>query len=110
VNSSRSSSPAGSALAQKRIRKLPGFNACSVGHGGDLKQHYHSPINYEMRPTYGNDWAAGWVMIWAGNCRKKALGIILVARFGGLHLPEVQVHRDWPRELNTCLMEKEADP
>jgi hypothetical protein len=54
VNGLRSSSPAGSALAQKRIRKLPGFNACPLGHGDGLKQKYLSPIDYEVMPTYGN--------------------------------------------------------
>jgi len=71
VNCSKSSSPAGSALAQKRIRKLPGFNACPLGHGDDLKQHCHSPIDYRVMPTYGNACASGWMSIGAGTARRR---------------------------------------
>jgi hypothetical protein len=76
VNCSRSSSPAGSALAQKRIRKLQGFNACSLGHGDDQKQHFHSPIDYEVMPIYGNVCASGWMSIGSGCCKKETLGSV----------------------------------
>ena len=76
MNFSRSSRPAGSALAQKRIRKLPCFNACPLGHGDDLKQHCHSPIEYKVMPTYGNACASGWMSIGAGCCKKEALGSV----------------------------------
>lgn len=40
-------------LARKRIPKLPGYDQCPLGYGTDLQQHCHSPIYYEVRPTYG---------------------------------------------------------
>jgi len=64
------------ALAQKRIPKLPGYNECPLGYVNDLKQHCNSPIDYEVKPTYGKPCASGWMNIGAGYCKKKTLGIL----------------------------------
>jgi hypothetical protein len=61
---------------QKLIRKLPDYLASQLGHGDDLKQHCHSPIDYEVITTYGNVSASGWMSIGASYCRQKTLGII----------------------------------
>ena len=63
------------ALAQKRIPKLPGYNECPLGYVNDLEQHCNSPIDYEVRPTYGKPCLSGWMNIGAGYCKKKTLGI-----------------------------------
>jgi hypothetical protein len=65
----------GPALAQKRIPKLPGYDQCPLGYVNDLKQHCHSPIDYEVKPTYGKPCDSGWMNIGAGYFKKKTLGI-----------------------------------
>ncbi|CAK6694717.1 hypothetical protein IFHNHDMJ_01682 [Synechococcus sp. CBW1107] len=65
----------GSALAQKRIPKLPGYDQCPLGYVNDLKQHCNSPIYYEVKPTDGKPCDSGWMNIGAGYCKKKTLGI-----------------------------------
>ena len=67
--------PAGTALAQKRIPKLPGHDQCPLGYVNDLKQHCNSPIYYEVKPTDGKPCDSGWMNIGAGYCKKKTLGI-----------------------------------
>ncbi|NQV11118.1 MAG: hypothetical protein HQ527_08150 [Cyanobacteria bacterium] len=64
-----------SALAQKRIPKLPGYDECPLGYVNDLKQHCNSPIYYEVKPTAGKACDSGWMNIGAGYCKKKTLGI-----------------------------------
>jgi len=66
---------AGSALAQKRIPKLPGYDQCPLGYVNDLGQHCVSPIYYEVQPTNGQPCPSGWMNIGAGYCKKKTLGI-----------------------------------
>lgn len=63
------------AVAQKRIPKLPGNDQCPLGYVNDLKQHCVSPIDYQVRPTYGKPCLSGWMNIGAGYCKKKTLGI-----------------------------------
>jgi hypothetical protein len=65
----------GSALAQKRIPKLPGYDQCPLGYVNDLKQHCNSSIYYEVKPTDGKPCDSGWMNIGAGYCKKKTLGI-----------------------------------
>ena len=65
----------GAAQAQRRIPKLPGYNECPLGYVNDLKQHCNSPIDYEVKPTYGKPCDSGWMNIGAGYCKKKTLGI-----------------------------------
>jgi len=65
----------GTALAQKRIPKLPGYDACPLGYVNDLKQHCTSPIDYEVKPSNGEPCDSGWMNIGAGYCKKKTLGI-----------------------------------
>jgi hypothetical protein len=65
----------GTAMAQKRIPKLPGYDECPLGYVNDLKQHCNSPIYYEVKPTDGQPCEAGWMNIGAGYCKKKTLGI-----------------------------------
>lgn len=67
--------PAGTALAQKRIPKLQGYDQCPLGYVNDLKQHCNSPIYYEVKPTAGKPCNSGWMNIGAGYCKKKTLGI-----------------------------------
>ena len=67
--------PAGPALAQKRIPKLPGYDQCPLGYVNDLKQHCNFPVYYEVRPTCGKPCLSGWMNIGAGYCKKKTLGI-----------------------------------
>lgn len=65
----------GTALAQKRIPKLPGYDECPLGYVNDLKQHCNSPIDYEVKPSNGEPCDSGWMNIGAGYCKKKTLGI-----------------------------------
>lgn len=65
----------GSAQAQKRIPKLPGYDECPLGYVNDLKQHCNSPIYYEVKPSNGEPCDSGWMNIGAGYCKKKTLGI-----------------------------------
>lgn len=65
----------GTALAQKRIPKLPGYDQCPLGYVNDLKQHCNSPIYYQVKPTYGKPCDSGWMNIGAGYCKKKTLWI-----------------------------------
>ena len=65
----------GTALAQKRIPKLPGYDECPLGYVNDLKQHCNSPIYYEVKPSNGEPCDSGWMNIGAGYCKKKTLGI-----------------------------------
>jgi hypothetical protein len=65
----------GTALAQNRIPKLPGYDECPLGYVNDLKQHCNSPIYYEVKPTDGKPCEEGWMNIGAGYCKKKTLGI-----------------------------------
>jgi hypothetical protein len=64
-----------SAMAQKQIPKLPGYDECPLGYVNDLKQHCNSPVYYEVKPTYGKACEPGWMNIGAGYCKKKKLGI-----------------------------------
>lgn len=65
----------GTALAQKRIPKLPGYDECPLGYVNDLKQHCNSPVYYEVKPSNGQPCDSGWMNIGAGYCKKKQLGI-----------------------------------
>jgi hypothetical protein len=65
----------GTAMAQKRIPKLPGYDECPLGYVNDLKQHCNSPTYYEVKPTDGKPCESGWMNIGAGYCKKKTLGI-----------------------------------
>ncbi|TWB89789.1 hypothetical protein FB106_112109 [Synechococcus sp. Ace-Pa] len=65
----------GTAQAQKRIPKLPGYDQCPLGYVNDLKQHCNSFIYYEVTPTAGKPCPSGWMNIGAGYCKKKTLGI-----------------------------------
>lgn len=65
----------GSAMAQNRIPKLPGYDQCPLGYVNDLKQSCYSPIYYQVQPTDGEACPSGWMNIGAGYCKKKTLGI-----------------------------------
>jgi hypothetical protein len=75
-----------------------------------MKQHCHSPVDYEVMPTYGNVCASGWMSTGGGNYKKKPQGIIGGPCSGGLHMPEVQDDRGWAWELKACLLEMGTGP